>query len=272
LVCLSIAACPKASYPQEFDAESAEEDLGERAQESPSWVEETLRQATMGEDVTLLDLFVRMGWFVYPLGLFSLWAVYLIFANLFILSEKRLVPSRLAEHLEGLLIVGNLGEVEALVDQRQDLLSQMVAAGVRKAGREPHLIETAMEGAIGRELAVLRNRIRRLADIGNLAPMIGLLGTVWGMVRVFKEISVDSSAMVANWSSSLAAGVAQAMLTTVAGLLIGIPALFFYYIYRNKLAKIVGSLESHGTDLAELLSADRLKTAREEPMLTGIRE
>jgi biopolymer transport protein ExbB len=78
--------------------------------------------------------------------------------------------------------------------------------------------------------------------------------------------------MVANWSSSLAAGVAQAMLTTVAGLLIGIPALFFYYIYRNKLAKIVGSLESHGTDLAELLSADRLKTAREEPMLTGIRE
>lgn len=271
LVCLLLAAFPKGGFPQEFDAASAEEDWEDSA--SPSgWIEETLREAGAGDEVTLLELFSRTGWFLYPLGFFSLWAVYLIFANLLILSERRLVPNRVAEQAEGLLAIGDIGELVRLVERRRDLLSLMIAAGIRKAGQDPRLIETAMEGALGRELAAMRNRIRRLADIGNLAPMIGLLGTVWGMIRVFKGISIDSSTMVANWSSTLAAGVAQAMLTTVAGLLIGIPALFFYYIYRNKLAKILGSLESHGTDLAEMLSAERLARASGDTMLTGIRE
>jgi len=215
-------------------------------------------------DVTLLDLVLKMGFFVYPLGAFSLWAVYLILANLFVLSEGRLAPRRVAERVEHLLRTGMVEEAADYVERRGDLLSLMVQAGIGKAGRDPGLIETAMEGSISREMVALRNRIRRLADIGNLAPMLGLLGTVWGMVRVFKEISLDSTAMVANWSSALADGVAQAMLTTVAGLVIGIPALFFYYLYRNKMAKIVGRLESLGTDIADLLSAQRAGRRIEE--------
>jgi biopolymer transport protein ExbB len=210
-----------------------------------------------GEDITLLDLLWKTGWFIYPLGAFSIWAVYLILANLFVLSEGRLVPSRVAARVQDLLAAGNLEAVEDIVKRRSDLLSLMVQAGLSKAGRDPGLIETSMEGSISREIASLHNRIRRLADIGNLAPMLGLLGTVWGMVGVFKEISIDSNAMVANWSSALADGVALAMLTTVLGLVIGIPSLFFYYIYRSKMAKVVGRLEALGTDLADLLSSQR---------------
>ena len=210
-----------------------------------------------GEDITLLDLFKKTGYFIYPLGAFSIWALYLILANLFILSEGRLVPSRVAARVQELLAAGNLEGVEDIVKRRSDLLSLMVQAGLNKAGRDPGLIETSMEGSISREIVSLHNRIRRLADIGNLAPMLGLLGTVWGMIRVFKEISIDSNAMVANWSSALADGVALAMLTTVLGLVIGIPSLFFYYIYRSKMAKVVGRLEALGTDLADLLSSQR---------------
>lgn len=75
------------------------------------------------------------------------------------------------------------------------------------------------------------------------------------MLKVFQAVALDAnSTMVGNWSSLLAEGVAQAMVTTVVGLVIGIPSLLFYYLFRNKLARIIGRLETFGTDLAELLS------------------
>jgi biopolymer transport protein ExbB len=242
-----------------LDQEALENTFGDLEEENTvdlysDLAEETGGEQTAGPTLTLYEIVIKTGYFIVPLGFFSIWALYLILANLFVLSESRLVPNRVGNRLRDVLREGDLDEAEDLVARRRDLISLMVRAGVDKAGRDPGLIETAMEGNISRELVVLRNRIRRLADIGNLAPMLGLLGTVWGMIRVFKGISMNANEMVANWSSQLADGVAQAMLTTVLGLLIGIPSLFFYYIYRNKLAKIIGRLESHGTDLADLLS------------------
>jgi len=253
VVAIAIAALPGA-WSQEKPA-ILEEDLS--GAESGQAASNSIEESTGSKNITLLELFQKTGYFIYPLGAFSIWAVYLILANLFILSERRLVPVRVATQVQQHLARGDLTAAQETVEDRSDLYSLMVQAGLSKAGRDPGLIETSMEGSISREIASLRNRIRRLADIGNLAPMLGLLGTVWGMVIVFKEISVNSNAMLANWSSELADGVSLAMLTTVLGLVIGIPSLFFYYLFRSKMAKIVGRLESLGTDLADLLSMQR---------------
>lgn len=207
-----------------------------------------------GAEITLLELLQSAGGFVYPLAFFSIWMVYLVIANFMLVQEFRLIPRGLERKALDLLNQGMVREAEAYVAGRGDLLSRMLQSGMAKRGLEPSIIETAMEGSISREMTALRNRIRRLADIGNLAPMVGLLGTVWGMIRVFKGVSEDTASLVMNWSSILANGVAQAMVTTVAGLLIGIPALFFYYYFRNKLANVVGRLESVGTEFAVLLS------------------
>lgn len=213
------------------------------------------RAAERGE-MSVLDLLRSMGnYFIVPFAFFSIWALYLILANLLILSESRLVPLRVARSAREMLLRGDLSGVRRMVENRGDLLSTMLLAGCNKAGREPSLIETAMEGSLSQYLVRLRNRIRHLADIASIAPMIGLLGTVWGMLKVFQAVALDAnSTMVGNWSSLLAEGVAQAMVTTVVGLVIGIPSLLFYYLFRNKLARIIGRLETFGTDLAELLS------------------
>ncbi|MCB9768224.1 MAG: MotA/TolQ/ExbB proton channel family protein [Candidatus Omnitrophica bacterium] len=209
------------------------------------------------QEITVLELLKTTGVFFYPLAFFSIWMVYLVIANFLIVQEMRLVPRGLQRKVMDCLHNGMVRDAEELVAHRGDLLSQMLQSGLTKRGMEPSIIETAMEGSVSRDLTSLRNRIRRLADIGNLAPMVGLLGTVWGMIRVFQGVSEDTTSLVMNWSSILANGVAQAMVTTVAGLLIGIPSLFFYYYFRNKLANVVGHLESVGTEFAVLLSGRR---------------
>ena len=209
------------------------------------------------QEITVLELLKTTGVFFYPLAFFSIWMVYLVIANFLIVQEIRLVPRGLERKVMDSLQNGMVRDAEELVEHRGDLLSQMLQSGLTKRGLDPTIIETAMEGSVSRDLTSLRNRIRRLADIGNLAPMVGLLGTVWGMIRVFQGVSEDTTTLVMNWSSVLANGVAQAMVTTVAGLLIGIPSLFFYYHFRNKLANVIGHLESVGTEFAVLLSGKR---------------
>lgn len=235
--------------PVPFEGELVEEE---------SAVESLFSRARERGDMSILDLLQTTGYFLYPFAAFSIWMVYLVLANLLIVSEARLVPLRIARQARDHLVEGNLGAVWALVERRGDLISTMLRTGCTKAGRDSAVIETAMEGSVSGEIVRHRNRIRHLADIGNLAPMVGLLGTVWGMLKVFQAIALDSSnTQIGNWSSLLAEGVSQAMVTTVIGLVIGIPSLFFYYLYRNKLTRVVGRLEAIGSDLAELLSQAR---------------
>lgn len=226
-----------------------------------------VQRAAGREKMSILDLLQTMGpAFIYPFLLFSIWAVYLILANLFIVSESRLAPVRVAREAREALLRGDLIAALRVAERRADLLSTMLAAGCAKAGREPSLIETAMEGAISADVIRIKNRIRHLADIGNLAPMVGLLGTVWGMLKVFQAVAVDSAnTLLGNWSSLLAEGVAQAMVTTVVGLVIGIPSLLFFYLFRNKLSRVIGRLETFGTDLAELLSRQKPPHAVMDP-------
>jgi biopolymer transport protein ExbB len=225
-----------------------------------SGAEELMKRAAEKGQMSVLDLLRTMGpYFIYPFAAFSIWSLYLILANLLILSESRLVPLRIARQARDFLLKGDVTALRRLVEARSDLLSTMLLAGCTKAGRDPALIETAMEGCLSQYLVRLRNRIRHLADIASIAPMIGLLGTVWGMLKVFQAVAMDAnSTMIGNWSSLLAEGVAQAMVTTVVGLVIGIPSLLFYYLFRNKLARIIGRLETFGTDLAELLSQQQV--------------
>lgn len=212
---------------------------------------------------SVLDLVLDLGYlFIIPFAVFSVWAVYLILANLLILSESRLVPVRIARQARDLLNENELHAVHRLVDSRSDLLSLMLQAGCAKAGHDPSVIEAAMEGRISQHLVRLRSRIRYLADIANITPMIGLLGTVWGLLKVFEAVATNAdSGIVGNWSSLMSQGIAHAMVATVVGLTIAIPSLAFYALFRAKMARIVGKLETFGTDLAQMLSQQEVGTS-----------
>ncbi len=117
---------------------------------------------------------------------------------------------------------------------------------------DPALLKDIMEGEGARQSDSIMGQTQYLLDIAAVAPMIGLLGTVWGMIQAFGSIATD---IASAKPIVLAEGVSQALLTTAWGLMLGIPAMIFYAYFRRQASKVVSYLESATTDIMTALQS-----------------
>jgi len=123
----------------------------------------------------------------------------------------------------------------------------VAAAGLRKANRPLPEIEKAIEDAGAREAAAMRRNCRVLSMVASIAPLLGLLGTVTGMIRAF--MTVASRAEALGRTEMLAAGIYEALVTTAVGLSIAIPALVCYYVYVEKAESFVAEIDAIAEEL-----------------------
>ncbi len=206
-------------------------------------------------DSNLWEVLVSGGPVMIPLGALSVIGVMLVLIYIFTLRRGAVVTRqymttadallRKRDYL-GLLAISNRHrEAVARIMQRTlDFMTQHPEATFAEA-RE--IAET--EGT--RQAAALNQRIAYLADIGTIAPMIGLFGTVLGMIKSFSVVASD---IVASRPIMLAEGVSEALVTTAAGLVIGIPAMAAYSFFRGQVQSLVAELEAASTRLVALLS------------------
>lgn len=204
---------------------------------------------------SLWQIIVSGGPVMIPLGVLSVLTVALTLVYLFTLRRGVVVTRRYMATADalirkqdylGLLAISNRHrEAVARVMQRtMDFITQHSDATFAQA-RE--IAET--EGT--RQAAALNQRITYLADIGTLAPMLGLLGTVLGMIKSFSAVATE---VVASRPTMLAEGVAEALVATAAGLFIGIPAMAAYAFFRGRAQALIADLEAASTQLISLLS------------------
>lgn len=190
-----------------------------------------------------------------PLGILSVIAVTLVFYYLFTLRRGAIVTRqymatanallRKRDYL-GLLAISNRHResVARIMQRTLDFVTQHPEATFTEA-RE--IAET--EGT--RQAAALNQRIAYLADIGTIAPMLGLFGTVLGMIKSFSVVASD---IVASRPIMLAEGVSEALVTTATGLVIGIPAMAAYAFFRGRVQSLIAELEAASTQLVALLA------------------
>jgi biopolymer transport protein ExbB len=169
----------------------------------------------------------------------SVVAVYLVFDQAMGLRKKDLLPSDLVEGVKQLLTQGKLKEADQLCRERPCPLSFVLASGISEIEFGWPAVEKALEDSTAEQAARLYRKLEYLSVIGNLAPMIGLLGTVSGMILAFREVAVSSGAAGAG---QLAGGIYSALVTTVAGLLIAIPALGAFAVLRNRIDELISEL------------------------------
>jgi biopolymer transport protein ExbB len=211
--------------------------------------------APVPADTSLWQVLVSGGPVMIPLGFLSVAAVALIMIYLFTLRRGAIVTKRYMTAADallrkrdylGLLAISNRHrEAVAQIMQRTlDFITQHPEATLAEA-RE--IAET--EGT--RQAAALNQRITYLADIGAIAPMLGLFGTVLGMIKSFSVVASD---IVASRPIMLAEGVSEALVTTAAGLVIGIPAMAAYAFFRGRVQSLIAELEAASTRLMALLS------------------
>ena len=113
--------------------------------------------------------------------------------------------------------------------------------------RKISLLRETMEGEGGRQATLMQNQTQYLLDIAIIAPMIGLLGTVMGMLRAFNSVALD---IARARPLELAGGVSQALITTIAGLIVAIPAMIAYAYFRGRSSRLITELEGAAADLA----------------------
>jgi biopolymer transport protein ExbB len=169
----------------------------------------------------------------------SVLAAYLVFDQVMGLRKKDLVPSDLVENVRSLLAQGKLKEADQVCRERPCPLSFVIVSGIAEVEYGWPAVEKALEDSAAEQAARLYRKLEYLSVIGNLAPMIGLLGTVSGMILAFREVAVSSGSAGA---ADLASGIYSALVTTVAGLIIAIPSLGAFAVFRNKIDELVSEI------------------------------
>jgi biopolymer transport protein ExbB len=166
----------------------------------------------------------------------SLTAAYLVFDNVLAIRRPEIIPAGISEQVKGLVATGRIHDAAKLCSEKPSFVTFVVLHGLNEIDGGWSEVEKAMEDAAAEQSARLFRKVEYLSVLGNIAPMVGLLGTVTGMLMAFKEVA-DSAGSAG--ASQLAEGIYQALVTTVVGLIIAIPSLGAFAIFRNRVDQFV---------------------------------
>lgn len=166
----------------------------------------------------------------------SVAAVYLVIDHLLTIRRQEIMPEGLADQVRELLQAGRVAEADQSCRAHPSFLAFVLLNGLAEVDGGWEAVEKAVEDATAEQAARLFRKIEYLSVIANIAPMVGLLGTVMGMILCFHRVAVSQGTAGA---ADLAEGIYQALVTTVAGLLIAIPSLGAFAIFRNRVDQFV---------------------------------
>lgn len=199
---------------------------------------------------SVLQLIRFAGYIGYLIILLSFVALSLVVEYLMSLRKKVLVPPADVQLIRQSIAAGAVEELAARSGDDASFIMQVVARGVAEADRGYECVVKAMEDKADELTGKLLRKIEHLNIIANIAPMLGLLGTVLGMVAAFNQISVSVGGVDPR---KLAAGIFQALMTTVMGLIVAIPALYIFGIFRNRVDALVAQASLVAAQLVEPL-------------------
>ena len=166
----------------------------------------------------------------------SVLSAYLIIDHLLTVRRKDLMPEGLGENVRQSLLNGNLAEAQTACRENPSFLSFVLMHGISELEFGWNSVEKSVEEALAEQSARLFRKIEYLSVIGNLAPMVGLLGTVIGMIVAFQNVASTQGTASAP---QLAEGIYQALVTTVGGLLVAIPSIGAFAVFRNRIDQLV---------------------------------
>ncbi len=166
----------------------------------------------------------------------SVISAYLIVDHLISIRRKDLMPDGLGESVRQHLLQGKIAEAQEACREKPSFLSFVLMHGISELEFGWNSVEKSVEDALAEQSARLFRKIEYLSVIGNLAPMIGLLGTVIGMIMAFQGVASTQGTASAP---ELAEGIYQALVTTVGGLLVAIPSIGAFAVFRNRIDQLV---------------------------------
>jgi biopolymer transport protein ExbB len=223
-----------------------------------SWaqtVEKYIPDAAAAEQgMTLWQIIKAGGEVMILLVVLSIVAMGLIVYYFLTIKQDNLIPEDFQEKVISLIEAGRFDEARKLSEENENLIANVVIAGLSRKGREKIVVKEAIQDKGRRGIDDLRHKLSYLADVAVISPMVGLLGTVLGMIQAFNVIAFQTGAVK---PILLASGISKAMVTTAAGLMIAIPAMIFYSFFRGRVQNVTAHLENVSTELFNLITEEK---------------
>lgn len=201
-------------------------------------------------DLWIVTSFIKGGMVMYPILLCSILALAIIMERLLSLRRKKIIYPELLDVVRKYWQTMEIDKAITVCKNNDIAMSRILKAGLLRANYGILEIERAIEGAGNHEATLLNANLRGLGVIANLAPLLGLLGTVTGMIKAFGAIAESGTGN----PSVVASGIAEALITTAAGLIVGIPTLAVYYYFRGKVDRLVFEMEEVSLKFLEELT------------------
>ena len=214
-------------------------------------IEKYIPDSTSGDQgMTLWQTISSGGAVMIVLALLSIAAVALVVFYFLTIKPEKLIPKEFLERSITLIEENRFNEARDLCKNNDNLISDVFISGLVRMDREKVIVKEAMEDEGRRRADDLWQRLSYLADIAAISPMVGLLGTVLGMIQAFNVIAFQTGAVK---PILLASGISKAMVTTATGLIIAIPAMIFYSFFKGKIQDVVARLENISVELYHLM-------------------
>jgi len=198
----------------------------------------------------MLEVFEKGGFVMYPILICSLVAVTIFFERMFYLKSIKTKSKKFVLRVKNLVKKGSIELAISACRKSPTPISKIMLAGLMKFGRGRDEIKEAVEDSANQEIPVLEGNLSTLSTVGNITPLLGLLGTVFGMIKAFNVISI----MGVSKPEALAGGISEALLTTAFGLSIAIPTVVIYNYLSHRVDKLIREMEVNCVELIDLLT------------------
>ncbi len=212
----------------------------------------TAAESTETLSIGFWDLFMSGGWLMWVLVALAAVMIFIFVERFIAIRKATRLDDRFMNRIRDFILEGNIEAAVDLCRRTDSPVARMIEKGIERIGRPMSDIQTSIENVANVEVAKLESGLPWLASISGGAPMIGFLGTVVGMVQVFIDMSANTSGAIEL--SQLSAGMYVAMVTTVGGLIVGIPAYFGHNYLVARIEKLIFRMEATTIAFMDILN------------------
>lgn len=202
------------------------------------------------ETLSMMDLLLKGGYMLIPILILSLVAVYIFVERILTIRKASQTPGQFIDNIKKLVLDGDISGATLLCTQTKTPISKMIEKGIARIGNPLKNIEVSIENVGKIEIYKLEKNLSLLATISGAAPMLGFLGTVTGMIQAFMAIAQEEGSVSPKLLSE---GIYEAMITTAAGLIVGIVAYLGYNYLVTRVQKLIHKMEYNSIDFIDLL-------------------
>jgi len=200
---------------------------------------------------SFVDIAIKGGWVMIPIILLSFIAVYIFFERWFAIKKAQKIDQNFMNRIRDYIVDGKIDAAKTLCQSTDNPVARMIEKGISRIGRPLNDVNAAIENVGKLEVYKLEKGLPTLASVAGGAPMIGFLGTVIGMVQAFHQMSTAGNNINVG---QLSGGIYTALITTVAGLIVGIIAFFAYNALVARVDKVINNMEAGSTEFIDLLN------------------